>query len=77
MDYKTMTFNDIVEWCKENNQVEWLKTEVSRTITTKEGKERNPSYIEVKRNFVLKFMPEIAPKPTKKNPTMLEIIANL
>lgn len=76
MNYKTMKFDEIVEWCKENNQIEWLKEEVNKK-TTKDGKKRNISYIEVKRNFVLKFMPEIAPKPKQKKPSMLEILENL
>lgn len=25
MDFKTMSIEDIIAWCKDNNQVEWLK----------------------------------------------------
>jgi hypothetical protein len=67
MDYKTMKFADVVEWCKANNQIKWLK----------EYKEANPnlSFLALKKAFAIKFMPEIIPTATaKKQPTMAEII---
>lgn len=80
MDYKKMTFNDIVEWCKANNQVEWLKKKVETPVEDKDkdGNEfkRDISFIEIKRDFAEKFMPEIAPKKTKK-PSMKDIVAAL
>lgn len=30
MDFKTMTIDDIIAWCKANNQVEWLKAEIEK-----------------------------------------------
>lgn len=30
MDFKKMSFEDIVNWCKENNQIEWLKAELDK-----------------------------------------------
>lgn len=33
MDYMKMEFNDILEWCKKNNQLEWL---LAKTEETKE-----------------------------------------
>ena len=81
MDYKKLTFNDIVEWCKANNQVEWLKREVE-TIVVDEDKdgnefERDITFIEIKRDFAEKFMPEIAPKRKPKKPSMKDIVAAL
>lgn len=35
MDYKTLTFEQIIEWCKANNQVEWLKKEMAKTTIAK------------------------------------------
>ena len=67
MDYKTMKFENIVAWCKQNNQVEWLK----------EYKLANPklSFLPLKKAFAEKFMPEIIPTSTaKKAPTMADII---
>lgn len=31
MEFKTMTINDIIEWCQANNQVEWLKATAAKT----------------------------------------------
>lgn len=76
MDYKTMNINDIVEWCKANNETEWLKKEASKTFT-KDGKTRRITFIEIKKDFVEKFMPEIAPKAKEKKPTMFDLIAAL
>ena len=77
MDYKKMTINDIIDWCKANNEVEWLKAEVNKTIT-KDGKTRDITFIEIKKDFATKFMPEILPVPTKaKKPTMKDLIAAL
>jgi hypothetical protein len=28
-DYQSITIEDIIEWCKENNQVEWLKAKAA------------------------------------------------
>lgn len=81
MDYKKMKFNDIVEWCKANNQVEWLKKEVEIIVVDedKDGNEfeRDISFIEIKRDFAEKFMPEIAPQRKPKKPTMKDIVAAL
>lgn len=33
MDYKTMTIEDIINWCKENNEVAWLKAKAKETVT--------------------------------------------
>lgn len=35
MDFRTMTINDIIEWCKANNQVAWLKAEAARQMPCK------------------------------------------
>lgn len=72
MDYKTMKLDDIINWCKANNQVAWLKAEAAKTIG-----ERRITFIELKKAFVDKFMPEIAPKAAKKAPTMFDKIAAL
>lgn len=73
MDYKKMTFNDIVDWCKANNQVEWLKEEVEKKVG-----ERAITFIEIKKEFAAKFMPEILPVAKKeKKPTMKDIVAAL
>lgn len=35
MDFKTMTIEDIIKWCQENNQVEWLKETAKKKTTCK------------------------------------------
>lgn len=78
MDYKTMTVEDIINWCKANDQVAWLKEEAAKTFPTEKGKkDRGITFIELKLAFVHKFMPEIAPKAKEKTPTMYELIAKL
>lgn len=74
MDYKHLKIEDIIAWCKANNQVEWLKAEVNKTIT-KDGKTRDITFIEIKKDFATMFMPDILPKKTvEKKPTMKDLI---
>lgn len=93
MEFKTMTINDIIAWCKANNQVEWLKAEAARKMPCSvypkkevDGKKvvdktatptiemRPITFIQIKTDFVNKFMPEIAPKKKDAKPTMYELI---
>lgn len=34
MNYKSMNIDDIINWCVENNQVEWLKAEAAKKEKT-------------------------------------------
>lgn len=84
MTYKEMTIDYIIDWCKENNQIEWLKAENAKTFpvegTTKKGKPKKPrkiTLLEIKRNFVEKFMPELLPQEKPKKETFRDKIANL
>lgn len=77
MNYKDMKIEDIIAWCQENNQVEWLKQAASKTYTTENGKERRISFIELKLEFVREFMPDIAPKAKPKKLSMYDLINNL
>lgn len=77
MNYKTMKIEDIIQWCKANNQVAWLKETAAKTFPTEEGGTRNITFIEIKIAFAQKFMPEIMPVGKPKKPTMYELIANL
>ena len=73
MNYQTMNFPQIVEWCKANNQTEWLKSQ----LFDKEGKKINISFMILKLNFAEKFMPNIIPKAKPKAPTMWDIVKEL
>jgi hypothetical protein len=77
MDYKSMTFEQIVAWCKANNQVAWLKEIGKQTTTDEDGKVHRISFIEIKVAFVNKFMPEIAPKKKETKPSMYDILDSL
>lgn len=71
-------FDDIVEYCQKNKQVEWLKDVALKDgLTNKNGKSRKVSFIEIRNAFCRKFFPELAPKPQVKTPTMYERIRNL
>lgn len=113
MDYKTMTIEEIIEWCKEHKETKWLKEAAAKTVSTKvypkvkvralddngnpaftkSGKpkfktvndttkkpttEKRPiSFIELKKEFCQKFMPEILPKAKAKKPTFYDMINSL
>lgn len=87
LTYKEIKIEHIIEWCKENNEVAWLKEQSSKTfpllddcgqpILDKKGnpKSRKISFIEIKLAFARKYFAEIAPKKTEnKKPTMYELI---
>lgn len=78
LDYMKMDIDTIIEWCKENNQVEWLKAAAAQKKIGKDGEERSITFIELKREFALKFVPEIVPvAQKKKGASMFEKIAAL
>jgi hypothetical protein len=72
-----MNIQDIIDWCKANDQVDWLKETAATPVTSKSGNTHQITFIELKIAFVEKFMPEIAPEKKVKKPSMYEIIANL
>ena len=81
IDYKDIKFTDILHWCINNGQKEWL---VAKLDETKPGKptEDNPkpkprsiSFIEVKRDFCAKFFPEKLPVAQPKPKSMRELLA--
>lgn len=77
MNYKDMKIEDIIQWCQANKQVDWLKEVAAKVYKTEDGKERRISFIELKLEFVKKFMPDIAPKAQPKKPSMYDLIAKL
>lgn len=75
MNYKTMKFEDILAWCKQNDQTAWLKGKVNEQVKDKEtGEMRDISFIEVKRAFCKMFMPDLVPVEKPKKPTMKDIM---
>ena len=51
MNFKTATINDIIDWCKENNQVAWLKEEANKTKEYKQYP-RKKEYDPEKKKYV-------------------------
>lgn len=76
MNYKDMKIEDIIEWCVSHKETDWLKEAAAKTFV-KDGKERRISFIELKLEFVKKFMPDIAPQSKPKKPSMYDLIAKL
>ncbi len=72
LDYKTMSIEDIIEWCQENGKTDWLKT-----YAAKEKNGKKPTFFQIRKAFCTKFMPELLPKAKTKKPTMYDKIAAL
>lgn len=98
--FNDITIEDIIEYCKANKQVDWLKEIASKKIIVKRHTERiqkmsaktgklewfvdksspvveeetNITFVQIKRAFCEKFMPEIMPKAKPKKPTMFDLI---
>ncbi len=65
----------IENYCVENNQLDWLVKEVSKTVTDKNGKKGKIGFVSVRADFVKEFMPEIsAPKPSKPKKSFHDIL---
>ena len=77
MDFKTIKFEAIKEWCIANNQVAWLKKAAKEQYFNEDGTPRDISYVDLKLAFFDKFFPELAPKRKEKKPTIWEEIEAL
>lgn len=89
-EYKSIKGIDVFEWCKENNQMDWLDEIANSTIyvypkVEKNGKlvedrtqepteERDITFIEIKKAFCEKFMPELLPVAKPKTPSLKDLI---
>ncbi len=105
---KDMTIEDIISYCKENNQTAWLSAKMEETVTRKHYpyvKEKDPKtgklkckldengkkivdytkppklhtqpigFMEIKRDFIVKFMPELLCAPKEKPVSMRDKLA--
>lgn len=84
LTYRGLNFEDVIKWCQENNQIEWLKAEVDKVIpvegVTSKGKPkkaRKISLLEVMKNFVEKFRPELIPDKKDKKETFRDLVKKL
>lgn len=70
----SVKLDHILQWCEENDQLDWLEKEASKTVK-KDGEEKPIAYIELRRRWAEKFQPDYLKKKSKKKaPTMLEKI---
>jgi hypothetical protein len=60
MDYKTLKYPQIEDWCFENDKVEWLEAHIDM------------SFMALKYEFAKTFMPQILPVAKPKALTMRE-----
>ena len=66
--------DDVMKWCEEHDELDWLEKEASKVVV-KDGVEKPITYIELRKAWAQKFMPELLKKKSKKKaPTMLEKI---
>ena len=79
-DIKEITFDYIMEYVKGKGaaDIKWLKEVANKPVAAdKNGKPRKISFIEIRKEFTIKYFPDLAPKPREKKPTMWERIAEL
>jgi hypothetical protein len=70
----------IGEYVSEQGQaaIDWLNELLEKEVpANKKGERRQISFIEVRNEFVRKYMPEIMPKAKPKEPSMKEYFASL
>lgn len=61
-----------------NWAIEWLKEVVNREMPpNKKGKPRKVTFIEIRNEFVRRFMPELMPPAKEKKPSMYDRINDL
>ena len=76
-DIKEINLAFILEYVKEQgpDAIQWLKDLKNKPVPPdKNGRERKMSFIELRKEFVIKYYPQWAPKPKEKKPTMWEQI---
>ena len=65
LDYKKCLVKDIIDWCKERGEVEWLK----------EANDNSKNFFQLRKAFFEKFMPQQIPQKKKKS--YKDLIENL
>jgi hypothetical protein len=77
---KEIKVDYVIDYCKEQGQwaVEWLKELANKEVPpNKNGKDRKITFIEIRQEFVKRFMPEMLPQAREKKPSMFDVINNL
>lgn len=74
---KEIDLDFILEYVKAQGQedIQWLKDLKNKPVPPdKNGRERKMSFIELRKEFAIKYFPELAPKPKEKKLSMWEQI---
>ena len=77
---KQITFQYIKEYVTEKGEtdIQWLlDTFDTEMPPDKNGKQRRITFIELRKAFAIKYMPELIPPPKEKRPTMFDEIEEL
>lgn len=83
MEVGKIHIEDIITFCKENNEIAWLKDIAKKEFDYKdkktgEDKKRKISFIEIRNEFLRKFYPDEAPKSEKvEKKTFYDLIDEL
>ena len=64
----------IENWCVANKKTDWLVEEVQKTITDKNGKEKDLPFVNLRADFVKEFFPSIISGSSKKGETFKDRI---
>jgi len=70
-----LTFPFIEEYVTQKGKadIDWLISVFNKEVPPdKRGKSRRISFIEIRKEFILKYMPELMPERKPKEPTMYE-----
>lgn len=57
----------IIAYCVDKKQVKWLQTVAAKTYVGKDGKERRYGLFQIRKEFITKFMPDLAAKKPKES----------
>ena len=74
---KEITFEYIIEYVKDKGpeDIQWLKDLKNKPVPPdKNGRVRKMSFIELRKEFVIRYFPKLAPTPKEKKPSMWEQI---
>lgn len=71
-EYKHCKKKQIIDWCKENNKVDWLKATKAEIVTAAKAEGKHPGFFALRKAFYLAYAPEQI--PTKANTTVWDEI---
>jgi len=77
---KAINLDYVIEYVQNEGKwaIEWLKELANKEMPpNKKGKPRKITFIEIRQEFVKRYMPELLPKPREPKPTMFDKIAKL